>query len=111
MNADCKNVTQRKDFLSTRSFARNVVVFVYQKLPFPSPTNLNIPLFIPNDESLRVSARNNQQSDIISTIIIDSDYWNQFSAAGDFTTGYHVIFFILNSHFSLQFLKFIFYCC
>jgi hypothetical protein len=48
INADCKNVTQKKDFLSTSSFARNVVVFVYQKLPFPSPTNLNIPLFIPN---------------------------------------------------------------
>jgi hypothetical protein len=105
VNDECKNVIQRKDFLSARSFARNVVVFVYQKLPFPSPTNLNIPLFIPYDESLRVSERKNQPSDFISTITIDSEYWNQFSAAGDSTTGYNafssLMFFIMNCIFFL----------
>ena len=115
VNDECKNVIQRKDFLSTKSFARNVVVFVYQKLPFPSPTNLNFPLFIPNDESLRVSARKNQPSDFISTISIDSDYWNQFPAAGDSTTGYNAfsyfIFFIMNCNFFFVNLKRIICCC
>jgi hypothetical protein len=114
VNDECKNVIQRKDFLPARSFARNVVVFVYQKLPFPSPTNLNIPLFIPNDESLRVSARKNQPSDFISTITIDSEYWNQFSAAGDSTTGNNALsslmFFIMNCIFFFANLKRII-CC